>query len=166
MYEDFISLADLTRDDIEELLALAIDLKRRHKAGETYRPLDGKTLGMLFEKPSLRTRVTFETGIYQLGGQGVFMEMRLGERETVPDIARNLERWVDGIVARTHSHESVLELASYASIPVINALTDRLHPCHCSNGAARSKAFMSRLSVTATTCSRHGPISRGGFRSG
>jgi ornithine carbamoyltransferase len=129
MYEDFISLADLTRGEIEELLSLAIDLKRRQKSGEKYRPLDGKTLGMLFEKPSLRTRVTFETGIYQLGGLGVFMEMRLGQRETVPDIARNLERWVDGIVARTHSHEAVLELASYASIPVINALTDQLHPC-------------------------------------
>jgi ornithine carbamoyltransferase len=129
MYEDFISLADLTREEIDELLQLSIDLKRRIKAGEQYRPLEGKTLGMLFEKPSLRTRITFETGVYQLGGYGVFMETRLGERETVPDIARNLERWVDAIVARTHSHESVLELASFASIPVINALTDALHPC-------------------------------------
>lgn len=129
MYEDFISFADLTRGEIEELLALGGDLKKRHKAGELYHPLRGKTIGMLFEKPSLRTRVTFETGIYQLGGHAVFMEMRLGERETVPDIARNLERWVEGIVARTRSHDSVLELAEHGSVPVINALTDLLHPC-------------------------------------
>ncbi len=129
MYEDFISFADLTREEIEELLALADDLKKRRKAGELYQPLRGKTIGMLFEKPSLRTRVTFETGIFQLGGHAVFMEMRLGERETVADIARNLDRWLDGIVARTHSHESVLELAAHGAAPVINALTDRLHPC-------------------------------------
>ena len=129
MYEDFISFADLTRGEIEELLALGGDLKKRHKAGELYHPRRGKTIGMLFEKPSLRTRVTFETGIYQLGGHAVFMEMRLGERETVPDIARNLERWVEGIVARTRSHDSVLELAEHGSVPVINALTDLLHPC-------------------------------------
>jgi len=129
MYEDFISFADLTREEIEELLSLADDLKKRRKAGELYQPLRGKTIGMLFEKPSLRTRVTFETGIFQLGGHAVFMEMRLGERETVPDIARNLERWLDGIVARTHSHESVLELAAHGAAPVINALTDLLHPC-------------------------------------
>lgn len=129
MYQDFISLADLSRGEIDELLQLGIELKRRHRSGRRDRPLDGKTIGMVFEKPSLRTRVTFETGIYQLGGHAVFMEMRLGERETVPDIARNLDRWVNAIVARTHSHDSVLELASYASIPVINALTDALHPC-------------------------------------
>jgi ornithine carbamoyltransferase len=129
MYDDFISFADLNRGEIEELLGLADDLKKRRAAGEIYHPLRGKTIGMLFEKPSLRTRVTFETGIYQLGGHAVFMEMRLGERETVPDIARNLERWVEGIVARTRSHESVLELAAFAAVPVINALTDLLHPC-------------------------------------
>lgn len=129
MYEDFVSLADLTTEEVEELLTLADDLKRRHKAGDVYEPLRGKTLGMLFEKPSLRTRVTFETGMFHLGGHAVFMETRLGERETVPDMARNLERWVDGIVARTHSHDAVLELATYASVPVINALTDKLHPC-------------------------------------
>ena len=129
MYEDFVSLADLSAEDIQGLLDLAKDLKTRAKRGEIYQPLQGKTLGMLFEKPSLRTRVTFETGMFQLGGHAVFMETTLGERETIPDIARNLERWVNAIVARTHSHEAVLELAAYASVPVINALTDRLHPC-------------------------------------
>lgn len=129
MYDDFVSLADLTTEEIEELLTLAGDLKAKQKAGDAYEPLRGKTLGMLFEKPSLRTRVTFEIGMHQLGGYAVFMETRLGERESIPDMARNLERWVDGIVARTHSHDAVLELAAYASIPVINALTDQLHPC-------------------------------------
>ena len=129
MYEDFLSLADLTTGEVRELLELADDLKKRLKAGEEYHPLKGKTLGMLFEKPSLRTRVTFEAGMFQLGGYALFMQTVLGERETVPDIARNLERWVDGIIARTHSHEAIMELAEYSSIPVINALTDKLHPC-------------------------------------
>ena len=87
---------------------------------------------MIFEKPSLRTRVTFEVGMTSMGGFGVYLDHakpRLGEREAVKDIARNLERWVDGIVARTFSHESVLELANNASIPVVNALTDLFHPC-------------------------------------
>lgn len=129
MPEDFISLADWSREELDELLTLATRLKTELKAGNPSRPLAGKTLGMLFEKPSLRTRVTFETGIFQLGGLAVFMETKLGERETVPDMARNLERWMDGLVARTHSHEAVVELAEYSSAPVINALTDRLHPC-------------------------------------
>ena len=129
MYADFISISDLTSEELQELLDLADELKRKFKAKEEHRPLFGKTLGMVFEKPSLRTRVTFETGMYQLGGHAVFMQTTLGERESVPDIARNLDRWVDGIVARTHSHEAILELASYSSVPVINALTDKLHPC-------------------------------------
>ncbi len=129
MYEDFISIADLTREDILELLDSAADLKKKLKANANYRPLFGKTLAMVFEKPSLRTRVTFDIGMFQLGGHSVFLQTTLGEREGVPDIARNLERWADGIVARTRSHEAVLELANYSSVPVINALTDELHPC-------------------------------------
>jgi ornithine carbamoyltransferase len=129
MADDFIALNDYSQQDLVAILDLADDLKRKQKAGEIHQPLLGKTIAMLFEKPSLRTRVTFEVGIFQLGGQSTFMTTNLGERETVPDMARNLERWVDGIVARTHSHEAVLELAKYASIPVINALTDELHPC-------------------------------------
>lgn len=132
MYYDFISLADLTGDEIAELLVLAADLKKRHKEGRDEPHLKGQTLAMIFEKPSLRTRVTFETGIFQLGGQGIVMEhgqIKLGERESVPDVARNLDRWVDGIMARTFSHDAVLELARNAAVPVINALTDKLHPC-------------------------------------
>ena len=129
MPEDFISLADLTSDQILGLVDLADALKQKQRAGERHCPLLGKTLAMIFEKPSLRTRVTFEAGMFQLGGHALFMQTRLGERESVPDVARNLERWVDAIMARTFSHESVVELAKYASIPVINALTDKSHPC-------------------------------------
>ncbi|HOD50825.1 MAG TPA: ornithine carbamoyltransferase [Candidatus Hydrogenedentes bacterium] len=132
MFTDFLSLADLTTANILALLELADLLKADLKAGKREHPLEGQTLAMIFEKPSLRTRVTFETGISQLGGHGIMLEtghIRLGERESVPDVARNLERWVDGIVARTFSHETVEQLAAYARIPVINALTDKLHPC-------------------------------------
>lgn len=129
MFSDLISLADLSTEEITGILDLADDLKTKQKRGEVYQPLRGQTLVMVFEKPSLRTRVTFETGIFQLGGNSIFIEDTLGERETVPDVARNLDRWVNGIVLRTHSHETVVELARYASVPVINALTDRLHPC-------------------------------------
>src|SRR5690606_32536899 len=129
MFTDLISLADLTADDILGLLALADELKAMNKAGKVHRPLEGKTLAMIFEKPSLRTRVTFETGIFQLGGQAVVLHTTLGERESVPDVARNLERWVHRIMARTFAHEKVVQLAEYSSVPVINALTDKLHPC-------------------------------------
>ncbi|NUM54737.1 MAG: ornithine carbamoyltransferase [Candidatus Hydrogenedentes bacterium] len=132
MFLDFISLADLSTDEILGLIDLADRLKRELRAGKVSRPLEGKTFALIFEKPSLRTRVTFETGIFQLGGHGIVLEsgqIRLGERESVPDVARNLERWVDGIIARTFSHEAVVDLARYARVPVVNALTDKLHPC-------------------------------------
>lgn len=132
MLLDFISLADLTTDEVLNLLEQADDLKRMQREGKKYHPLEGQTLAMIFDKPSLRTRVTFETGIFQLGGHGVVMQSekaRLGERESVPDVARNLDRWVDGIMVRTFSHEAVRELAEYGDAPVINALTDKEHPC-------------------------------------
>jgi len=121
---------DLTLGDLK----LLFDLSERVKAapGQYAQALRGKQLAMIFEKPSLRTRTTFEVGITSLGGFAVYLEHtkpRLGERESVKDIARNLERWVHGIAARTFLHESVLELAANASIPVINALTDMYHPC-------------------------------------
>jgi ornithine carbamoyltransferase len=129
MVKDFISLADWTGDEILAFLDLADDLKQRQKAGIPHRLLEGKTLAMIFEKPSLRTRITFQTGIFQLGGTSVLIDTMLGERESVPDVARNLERWTDGIMARTYRHEHVIELAKYARVPVINALTDKMHPC-------------------------------------
>jgi len=129
MPTDFISLADFTTDEILALLDLADDLKRKQDNNVPHQYLLGKSLAMIFEKPSLRTRVTFEIGIQQLGGYAILLETRLGKRESVPDVARNLERWVDGIMARTFKHEAVTELAEHASVPVINALTDKSHPC-------------------------------------
>jgi ornithine carbamoyltransferase len=127
---DLIAERDLTRGDVELILSLAERLKRSPRSYA--RALEGKQLAMIFEKPSLRTRVTFEVGITSMGGHAVYLDHakpRLGERESIQDIARNLDRWVDGIVARTFAHSSVLELADNASIPVINGLTDLLHPC-------------------------------------
>ena len=131
MKRDFLALDQLTRAELDEILHISATLKRDLKAGRREPLLAGKTLAMIFEKPSLRTRVTFETGIKQLGGASVYLapeDIRLGARETVGDIARNLSRWVDLIVARTFSHRSLLELAQHATIPVINGLTDLLHP--------------------------------------
>jgi ornithine carbamoyltransferase len=127
---DLLGDPDLTHDD----LALLFDLAERVKTrpGKYVHALRGKQLAMIFEKPSLRTRTTFEVGMTSLGGYAVYLEHskpRLGEREAIKDVARNLERWVHGIVARTFAHESVLELAANAGIPVINALTDLYHPC-------------------------------------
>jgi ornithine carbamoyltransferase len=127
---DLIAERDLTRGDVESILRLAGRVKRSPRSYA--RALEGKQLAMIFEKPSLRTRVTFEVGISSMGGHAVYLDHakpRLGERESIQDIARNLDRWVDGIVARTFSHASVVELADNASIPVINGLTDLLHPC-------------------------------------
>jgi ornithine carbamoyltransferase len=145
MLTDLISLADLTTEELLGLLALADELKAMNQAGKAYRPLEGKTLAMIFEKPSLRTRITFETGIFQLGGQAVVMTTTLGERESVPDVARNLERWVHGIMARTFEHDKVVQLAEYASVPVINALTDKLHPCQILADAQALREHKGRL---------------------
>jgi ornithine carbamoyltransferase len=129
MVKDFISLADFSQDEIVAFLDLADDLKAKQRNRIPHRLLEGKTLAMIFEKPSLRTRVTFHTGMFQLGGDSVLIETTLGARESVPDVARNLARWVDGIMARTFRHSDVIQLAEYATVPVINALTDLLHPC-------------------------------------
>jgi ornithine carbamoyltransferase len=131
-HKDLVSILDLTVEEIQEILSLAATLKQRLVKNMHFTPLAGKTLAMIFEKPSLRTRVTFETGMTQLGGHAIFLgpsEISLGVRESVADAARNLERWVNGIMARTFSHQTVVDLAKEASIPVINGLTDRLHPC-------------------------------------
>ena len=130
--KDLLSVADLSRDRLFQLFTLAADLKHRWKAGRRLAPLAGRTLALIFEKPSLRTRVTFEVGIVQLGGRAVYLsgtEIGLGTRETVPDVARNLSRWVDGIAARVFSHATVAGLARHATIPVVNGLSDFEHPC-------------------------------------
>ncbi|MBI2883072.1 MAG: ornithine carbamoyltransferase [Candidatus Methylomirabilis oxyfera] len=130
--KDLLSIRDLTASEMDGLFGLAADLKAQHRKGIAHPLLLGKTLGMIFEKPSLRTRVTFEVGIAQLGGHAIYLapaDIQVGKRETVKDVAKNLERWVDGIVARTFTHETVEELARHAAIPVINGLSDLTHPC-------------------------------------
>jgi ornithine carbamoyltransferase len=127
---DFISIHDLTAEEVEETLALAADFKRGD--ARFRRALEGKVLALVFEKPSLRTRVTFEVAMLRMGGHSLYLspaDIGVGRRESVADIARNLERLVDGIAARTFAHETVTGLAAWAGIPVVNALTDRLHPC-------------------------------------
>jgi ornithine carbamoyltransferase len=130
---DLISAADLSADDIARLFARATELKAEYLAERRHAepPLERRTLAMLFQKPSLRTRVTFEAGMTQLGGHAIYLTEGtvLGGRETVGDVARNLDRFVDAIMARTGPHEVVAELAARASIPVINGLTIREHPC-------------------------------------
>jgi ornithine carbamoyltransferase len=118
---------DLTDDEVQALLTLAGNVKRT--PAKYAQALAGRYIGLLFEKPSLRTRLTFELAIKQLGGDAVFSEGRLGTREPVKDVARNLDRWVQGIVARTYSQETIEELARWSGVPVINALSDLYHPC-------------------------------------
>jgi ornithine carbamoyltransferase len=128
----FVDLADFSAEELQQLLEYARQLKADHKAGVAPRPLAGKTLAMIFKKPSNRTRVSFEVGMYQLGGHALFIgpdEIQLGTRETVGDVAQVLSRFVDGIMIRTFAHEEVVELAKYASVPVINGLDDAFHPC-------------------------------------
>ena len=133
MVNHFLSAADLTRTDAEALLNRATDLKNELKTGgHANMPLRGKTLALVFEKPSLRTRVAFEAGMTQLGGHGSYLsanDIDMGGRESVPDVARNLSRWVNVIAARVFRHTTVVELARHSSVPVINALCDREHPC-------------------------------------
>ena len=129
---DFISLHDFTTEEILEMLDVARHLKTQQKQGITNHVLKGKTLAMIFRKSSTRTRVSFEVGIFQLGGQGLFLnsnDIQLGRGEPISDTAQVLSRYVDGIMIRTFSHEEVLTLAEYATVPVINGLTDLLHPC-------------------------------------
>jgi len=128
----FLSIQDLDRSNVGRLFKLTSELKARVKSRDRITPLGGRTLALIFEKPSLRTRVTFEVGMIQLGGAAVYLsaqEIGMGKRESVPDVARNLSRWVDGIAARVFSHQTLVELAQHATVPVINALSDREHPC-------------------------------------
>jgi ornithine carbamoyltransferase len=129
---DFLSLADVTAAEIEQLLANAAELKQRLKHGVPTPLLAGKTLALLFHKPSLRTRPSFEVGMFQLGGYATYMQdqdIKIGVREPIKDLGRVLSRYYNGMVIRTFAHEIITELAHAATIPVINGLTDLLHPC-------------------------------------
>ncbi|MBI1936928.1 MAG: ornithine carbamoyltransferase [Ignavibacteriales bacterium] len=130
--KDLISIADLTLEEVYEIFDVSKTLKEKLYTGEPHRLLEGKTLGMIFAKPSTRTRISFEAGIYQLGGYGMYFnqnDLQLGKSENVHDTAKVLSRYLNGIMIRTFSHQDVVDLAKYASIPVINGLTDLLHPC-------------------------------------
>ncbi len=132
MKRDFLAVTDFTKDEILEIMELAKELKKVQKNGKEYKPLRGKSMAMIFQKPSARTRVSFETGLYQLGGHAIYLspnDIQVGKREAVADIARVLSRYNDLIMARLFGHEDILELAEYATVPVINGLTDLLHPC-------------------------------------
>ncbi len=128
MKKDLISISDLTKTDVERILDLAANMKKNRTYGHG---LEGRSLALIFEKPSLRTRIAFEVGMAQLGGHAVHLgesDIALGQRESVADVARNLERWIHGIAARTFRHSTVRDLAANCSIPVINALSDEEHP--------------------------------------
>lgn len=127
-----LSLYDCTKEEIESILDLAIKLKADNKAGRTHHLLKGKSLGMIFSKSSTRTRVSFEVGMYQLGGQALFLssnDIQLGRGESIYDTANVLSRFLDGIMIRTYAQSDVEDLAKYGSISIINGLTDLLHPC-------------------------------------
>jgi len=130
--KDFLSLADFNKESLTYLLDLAARLKQDNRIGQTHHVLNNKTLILIFSKPSLRTRVSFEIGIRQLGGDSIVLkqdEINLGVRETIADTARVISRYADGVMIRTFAHSDVVEFAKWADIPVINGLTDSSHPC-------------------------------------
>ncbi len=129
---DYTEIRDLDTEELSDLLRFAAELKARSRSGDRPHLLAGKILVLAFEKPSLRTRMTFETAMLHLGGHAVYLgvgDIGLGIRESYADVARNLDRWVDGIAARTFLHDTIVALAEHARIPVINALSNREHPC-------------------------------------
>ncbi len=132
MKKDLLSIQDLTSEEVHKIFTLAAMIKKTLKKREYHKPLKEMTMAMIFEKPSLRTRLTFETGMFQMGGHAIYLtknDINMGERESIHDIAKNLERWVEVIIARVYDHKSVAELARHCTIPVINALSDKEHPC-------------------------------------
>ena len=132
MKKDFVHISDLTSDDIFDILDRSKWIKNKFKKHENYSPFDRKTLAMIFAKPSARTRVSFETGFYRLGGHALYLgpnDIGIGKRESTAAIARVLSRFNDIIMARLFNHQDIIDLAKHASVPVINGLTDFNHPC-------------------------------------
>jgi len=132
MKRNFLSITDLTTAEIQDLFQLARKLKKKQKKGSVFHPLKGQTLAMIFQKPSARTRISFEVGMIQLGGHAIYLtpaDIGMGKRESVADVARVMSRYCDGIMARVFAHDILIELAKYASVPVINGLSDLFHPC-------------------------------------
>jgi ornithine carbamoyltransferase len=179
--KNLVSVADLEREDIDELFALTAEMKASCKRGDTDLCLAGKTLGMIFEKSSMRTRVSFEVAMTQMGGHAIYLtqhDINLGERESIKDVSKVLSRFIDCIAIRTYDHKTVTELADSSSVPVINALSDYTHPCQAltdlytvkekvgsldnvkiayvgdGNNVARSLAFLcAKLKVSCTIAS-------------
>jgi len=147
--KNLVSIDDLSREEVDQILEIAEIIKLRHYSQENQPILKGKVLGMIFQKPSLRTRVSFETGMIQLGGEAIYLgpdDIKLGQREATKDIAQVLSRYVNGIMARTFSHNIILELAKYSTVPVINGLSDLLHPCQILGDLLTIKEKKGRLS--------------------
>jgi ornithine carbamoyltransferase len=129
---DFIHVDDFSSDEIQAVLSLAQEVKAKFQRGENFRPFENQTLAMIFAKPSARTRISFETGFYRMGGHAIYLnpqDIEIGKREAVKDVARVISRYNDLIMARLFAHAHIQELAAYATVPVINALTDYNHPC-------------------------------------
>lgn len=132
MKKDLVSINDLNAKEVKKIFSISALIKKALKKDEKHSPLENQSMAMIFEKPSLRTRMTFETGMFQLGGNAIYLtksDINMGERESIYDIAKNLERWMDIIIARVFDDKSVVELAKHSTIPVINALSDLEHPC-------------------------------------
>ena len=146
--EHLLKLLDLTTEDIVDILNLADQLKYEQKNGIKHKHLEGKTLGMIFQKASTRTRVSFEAGMYQLGGQALFLsprDLQIGRGEPIQDTARVLSRYLDGIMIRTFEQKEVEDLAKYGSIPIINGLTDFAHPCQVLADLMTIKEYKGKL---------------------
>ena len=146
--KDFLHINDLTQDQIYEIFDKAEWIKSKFKNRENYRPFDGMTLAMIFAKPSARTRVSFETGYYRLGGHALYLgpnDIGIGKRESVADIARVLSRFNDMIMARLFDHQHILDLAKHASVPVVNGLTDHNHPCQIMADALTIKEHLGSI---------------------
>lgn len=158
MKKDLLSFAGMQPPDFEEIWQRTVRLKKMLKEGKKHASLEGKTLGMIFDKSSTRTRISFEVGMYQLGGIALFLNSRdtqIGRGETLADSARMMSCYLDGIMIRTFAQESVEELARYATIPVINGLTDLLHPCQIladlfTIQEKKDRMKASRLPISAT----------------
>ena len=146
--KDFLHINDLTQDQIYDIFEKAEWVKSKFKNREDYKPFDGMTLAMIFAKPSARTRVSFETGYYRLGGHALYLgpnDIGIGKRESVADIARVLSRFNDMIMARLFDHQHILDLAKHASVPVINGLTDHNHPCQIMADALTIKEHLGSI---------------------
>lgn len=149
MKRDLLTILDLTREEIESLLARARKLKALHKQRRNPSPLQGRTVAMIFDKPSTRTRVSFEAGIAQLGGTSIYLapgQTQMSRNEPIADTARVLSRYVDGVVIRTFAQATVEELAHYAAIPVVNGLTDKHHPCQVLSDLLTMEEHFGKLS--------------------